>query len=177
MHLMCILHTVESWSYTEVYYIHRCDGNAFLNFILLLIFLTFDFTWRWLMAETNCDYENKNLIYDKIIVMVWVLFSSFCCWRCPCFWKIHRKWRRTLFRMHFDHTAKYFALWTMKKCTKLLICGLWIDNHLALLNLREVWVGIINLQLGTKWGLHSSGMFVAKVVVFSSCFSSKLCCT
>jgi hypothetical protein len=63
-------------------YIHRCDGKAFLNLILLLMFLTFDFTWWWHMAGTSCDYENKNLIYNKITVMVRVLFSPFCCWHC-----------------------------------------------------------------------------------------------
>jgi len=53
------------------------------------------------MAGASCDYENKNLIYNKITVMVGVLFSSFYCWCCLCFWKIHRKWRRTLFLMQF----------------------------------------------------------------------------
>jgi hypothetical protein len=111
---MCKLYTAESWSFTEVYYIHKCNGKAFLNLILLLMFFTFDYTWRWPMAETSCDYENKNVIYIKITVMVRALFSSFCCWRCPCFRNIHGKWRRTLFLKQFDHMGKYFVLWSVK---------------------------------------------------------------
>jgi hypothetical protein len=186
MHVMCTLYTVESWSYTEIYCIHKCDGKAFINLTLLLMFLTYDFTWRWPTVETICDCENKQLLVidnkitwfqtfamfwmlyaffwviplclniisqrsehsvysifiglwrwnrqsvlnhwhikfrhrgiiqkksynNKITVMLMVLFS-FCCWRCPCFWKIHRKWRRTLFLMQFNHNGKIFH--TVKK--------------------------------------------------------------